>query len=120
MPGAFPFLETAYEAWVWLYASPAGTDEGEGVHKCHASLTDKVRDDDGCWAGDALLTVYQNVLATLKRGIDTFDSALEVRLEVVRLDIENVHAVALVSFLLERRKPGRVQHLDKHADMVLA
>lgn len=64
-----------------------------------------------------LLTMYEHVLAPTQSLVDVLNDILEVRAEVLALQVENVHAVCFVSLLFQRREPWYVKHLHKVANV---
>lgn len=64
-----------------------------------------------------LLTMYEHVLAPTQGLVDVLNDVLEVRAEVLALQVENVHAVSFVPLFLQRRQPWYVKYLHKVANI---
>jgi hypothetical protein len=58
----------------------------------------------------------EDVLAVLEGCVDAVDGVVEVRPEILRLEIEDIEAVALIALLLQLGQPGHVEDLDEGRD----
>lgn len=64
-----------------------------------------------------LLTMYEHVLAPAQGLVNVLDDVLEMRTEVLALQVENVHAISFVTLLFQRRQPWYIKHLHKVTDV---